>query len=107
MKIQVRISKDASSAIILIGSFHIARKESEEAYQDLQAFIGASNHYVVKHCERADMPTHIERGGIVNRYGILCSKIPIDFGDKDFIPFPKGVYKRACFMTLEELKDIF
>lgn len=101
-KLFVRTSKKSKAAIIMIGTFQSVRTESKEAYDELMNFIQSVPHYVVKHCETCK-PIYITKNGIVNRYGILVSKEPLNIeGD---VEFPKGVFKRESILSFDELKE--
>ena len=41
-----------------------------------------TRHYVVKHCDNPDIITHIAEDGIVNRYGYLFTKDPLELNGK-------------------------
>lgn len=102
-KLFVRTSKKSKAAIIMIGTFQSVRTESKEAYDELMNFIQSVPHYVVKHCGTCK-PIYITKEyGIVNRYGILVSKEPLNIeGD---VEFPKGVFKRESILSFDELKE--
>lgn len=101
MKLSVREAKDKNSIIIMTGSFYLARYENK--LDELNSIIRQYNNYVVKHCDKENIPTHICKEGSVNRYGILVSKNQLDFNEQDSIEFPKGKYKKESWISLEDL----
>ena len=64
-----------TDAVIMLSNYVIGN-------ESLWNYVKRTRHYVAKHCDNPDIITHIVDDGMVNRYGYLFTKEPLEMNGK-------------------------